>query len=153
MSALNVYVGAFARVPGILETTHHAMRQCSAACGALPAAGAKFCAACGAAVSVTHKAVEQRVRLRSLHLADDVVDQLSCPEYCRGADELEAILIPNTRNVGLSVQNVGAVSLARVDQADEVNRFLERYGDVLHDLETTHGVTVTIDWGVVAWSY
>lgn len=155
MGSLNVYIGPFARVPGVSKEGREMVRQCSAGCGATPAHNANFCAACGARIAATATKVGGVVRLESAMLPDAFVNQLMCPEYCSGADELEAIVLPNTRDVGLRMNDSGAqaASLANVDIGEELKKFGERYGDLLHYVETTYGVTVVLDWGAVGYAY
>jgi hypothetical protein len=155
MGSLNVYIGPFARVPGVTKEGREMVRQCSAGCSAAPARDANFCAACGARIAATATKIGGTVRLGSAMLPDYFVNQLMCPEYCSGADELEAIVLPNARQEGLRMNDSGAqaTSLTSVDIAEELKKFGERYGDLLHYVETTYGVTVVLDWGAVGYSY
>jgi len=155
MGSLNVYIGPFARVPGVSKQGREMVRQCSAGCGVAPSHDAKFCSACGARIAATATKVGGIVRLESAMLPDAFVNQLMCPEYCSGADELEAIVFPNTRKVGLRMNDSGAqtTSLTGVDIDEELKKFGEQYGNLLHCVETTYGVTVVLDWGAVGYSY
>lgn len=155
MGSLTVYIGPFARVPGVSKQGREMVRQCSAGCGAVPARDAKFCSACGAQIAATATKVGGIVRLESSMLPDDFVSRLMCPQYCSGAHELEAIVLPNTRREGLRMNDSGAqaTSLVDVDFPAELTKFGERYGDLLHYIETTYGVTVVLDWGAVGYAY
>lgn len=155
--SLEVYMGAFMRVPGIPKEVTNGKAECSVRCGAKVHKKDRFCSTCGAAVAQPDtKTKMQAFSTRDIEvLSDKFVDVLRSPEYCKGASEFETIWMPNVQGFGqdLTDGDYRTISLLESDGEKEMAKFSKKYKAIIEAIERTHEVKTQVDFGIVVYSY
>lgn len=156
-SSTDIYLGAYMRAPGVPKEVKEGRPQCSAKCGAAVSGKDNFCSKCGAPVEQP-KAVFKNVALSMndlFELSDKYLDMLVSPEHHANSVENESVWIPNVRGFGrnLSDDNYHTISLLKSDTESEIEKFRNKFKNIIDDLEAAYNIKVEIDYGIVVYGF
>lgn len=150
-----VYVGVFLRVPEVRQTLKGAERRClTGGCGHPPSYDARFCARCGAAITLvaTERTVTGMLDLDGL--PPSLAARVRVPPYCDGGQPNEAVLLPEEAGWGLTIDRTYAKAMSLDHSDPQVLResFAVSYAAFIDHIRDTYGVAPIISWGIVPYA-